>query len=136
MLRTKVRSVREIENSLLANSSKLYHAGLPQLKRSTFCDAMEKRDSHVFEDVFHRVVEKAQRIAGKMKKRFKDPLRIIDASVISVCLARYDWAAYRKAKGAVKLHLNLDGDNLMPFDAYLSTGKVHDVHGMADLCDE
>jgi hypothetical protein len=129
-------SVREIENSLLANSSKLYHAGLPQLKRSTFCDAMEKRDHHVFEDVFHAVVGKAQMIAGKTKKLFTNPLRIIDASVISLCLATYDWASYRKAKGAVKLHLTLDGDNLMPYDAYLSTGKVHDVHGMAELCDE
>ena len=72
MLRTKVRSVREIENSLLANSSKLYHAGLPQLKRSTFCDAMERRDCHVFEDVFHAVVNKAQNIAGSMKKLFKN----------------------------------------------------------------
>ena len=129
-------SVREIENSLLANSSKLYHAGLPQLKRSTFCDAMERRDCHVFEDVFHMVVDKAQGIAGRMKKLFKNPLRIIDASVISLCLKRFDWAAYRKAKGAVKLHLNLDGDNLMPYDAYLSTGKAHDVKGMAELCDE
>jgi hypothetical protein len=51
-------------------------------------------------------------------------------------LYTYDQAAYRKAKGAVKVHLNLDGDNLMPFDAYLSTGKVHDVHGMDCLCDE
>jgi hypothetical protein len=129
-------SVWEIENSLLANNTKLYHAGLPRLKRSTFCDAMEKRDHHVFEDVFHMVVDKAQGIAGKMKKVFKNPLRIIDASVISVCLTRYDWAAYRKAKGAVKPHLSLDGDNLMPYDAYLSTGKVHDVHGMAELCGE
>jgi hypothetical protein len=129
-------SVREIENSLLANSSKLYHAGVPQLKRSTFCDAMEKRDHQVFEDVFHAVVDKAQMTAGKTKKLFKNPLRIIDASVISLCLATYDWASYRKAKGAVKLHLNLDGDNLMPYDAYLSTGKVHDVHGMTELCDE
>jgi hypothetical protein len=24
----------------------------------------------------------------------------------------------------------------MPYDAYLSCGKVHDVHGMAELCDE
>jgi hypothetical protein len=24
----------------------------------------------------------------------------------------------------------------MPYDAYLSNGKVHDVHGMAELCDE
>jgi hypothetical protein len=73
MLRTKVRSVREIENSLLANSSKLYHAGLPRLKRSAFCDAMEKRGCQVFEDVFHGAVEKAQGIAGSMKKLFKNP---------------------------------------------------------------
>jgi hypothetical protein len=106
-----------MENSLLANSSKLYHAGLPRLKRSTFCDAMEKRGHQVFADVFHDVVEKAQMIAGKTKKLFKDPLHIIDASVISVCLAKYDWASYRKAKGAVKLHLSLDGDNLMPYGA-------------------
>ncbi|MFP3089188.1 DUF4372 domain-containing protein, partial [Treponema sp. TIM-1] len=92
-------SVREIENSLRATSSKLYHAGLPQLRRSTFCDAMEKRDWHVFEEVFHAVVDKAQGLAGKMKKLFKHPLRIIDASIISLCLARYDWAKYRKAKG-------------------------------------
>jgi hypothetical protein len=97
---------------------------------------MEKRDHQVFEDVFHAVVEKAQMIAGKTKKLFKNPLRIIDASVISLCLGTYDWACYRKAKGAVKLHLNLDGDNLMPYDAYLSCGKVHDIHGMAELCDE
>jgi hypothetical protein len=129
-------SVREIENSLAANSSKLYHAGMSRLKRSTFCDAMEKRDQHVFEDVFHAVVDKAQMIAGRTKKLFKNPLRIIDASVISLCLATYDWASCRKAKGAVKLHLNLDGDTLIPYDAYLSTGKVHDVQGMAELCDE
>jgi hypothetical protein len=97
---------------------------------------MEKRDCHVFEDVFHAVVDKAQLLAGRTKKLFKHPLRIIDASVISLCRATYDGASYRKAKGAVKLHLNLDGDNLMPYDAYLSTGKVHDVHGMAYLCDE
>jgi hypothetical protein len=109
---------------------------MPQLKRSTFCDAMEKRDRQVFEDVFHAVVDKARMIAGRTKKLFKNPLRIIDASVISLCLATYDWASYRKAKGAVKLHLNLDGDNLMPYDAYLSCGKVHEVQGMAELCAE
>jgi hypothetical protein len=129
-------SVREIENTMKANGSQLYHAGLSQLKRSTFCDAMKKRDNHVFEAVFHALVDKAQRIAGNTKQLFKNPLRIIDASLISLCLKTCDWAAYRKAKGAVKLHLSLDGDNLMPYDAWLTEGKVHDVHGMAALCDE
>jgi hypothetical protein len=75
MLRTKVRSVREIENPLPADSSKLYHAGIPRLKRPAFCDAMEKRGRQVFEDVFHAVVDKARMTAGKTKKLFKDPRR-------------------------------------------------------------
>jgi len=34
-------SVREIESSMTANSSKLYHCGLSPVKRSTFCDALK-----------------------------------------------------------------------------------------------
>jgi hypothetical protein len=43
---------------------------------------MEKRDHQVFGDVFHAVVDKAQMMAGRTKKLFKNPLRVIDASVI------------------------------------------------------
>jgi hypothetical protein len=129
-------SVREIENSMKANGSRLYHSGLRQIKRSTFCDAMENRNHQLFQSVFYSVVDKAQAISGRTKKQFENPLRIIDSSTIPLCLSKYDWAAFRRAKGAVKLHLRLDGDNLLPDDAYLTTGKVHDVHGMACLCQE
>ena len=129
--------MREIETTMKANGNRLYHAGINQpVKRSTFCDALEKRRHDVFRSAFHALVDKAQGIAGKMKKKFKDPLRIIDASIISVCLSRFNWAKYRKSKGAIKLHLNLDGDNLMPLDAYLTDGKVHDVEQMQNLCQE
>jgi len=126
-------SVREIEASMRANGSRLYHAGLKQAKRSTFCDALERRQHEIFRGVFHKLVDKAQNISGKMKKKFKDPLRIIDATVISLCLKRFNWAKYRKAKGAVKLHLNMDGDCRIPFDAYLTDGKVHDSKEMENL---
>jgi hypothetical protein len=129
-------SVRETENSMRANRSRLYHAGIPPLKRSAYCDALEKRDYRVFEDLFHAAVNKAQLLAGNRKKRFKDPLRIIDASIIPVCLKRFDWARYRKAKGAVKPRLCLDGDNLFPHDARMTNGKVHDVKAMDRLCGE
>jgi hypothetical protein len=55
----------------------LYHAGLPQLKRSTFCSAMEKRDHRVFEDVFHAVAGKAQMIAGKTKNDLRTPCALL-----------------------------------------------------------
>jgi hypothetical protein len=129
-------SVREIEASIRANGSRLYHAGLKQIKRSTFCGALEKRQHGIFKSVFDKLVGKAQAISGNMKKKFRDPLRIIDATVISLCLARFNWAKYRKAKGAVKIHLNLDGDNHIPYDAYVTNGKVHDVKEMKNLTRE
>jgi hypothetical protein len=129
--------VREIETSMKANANRLYHTGLKQpIKRSTFCDALEKRPHEMFMHTFNAMVDKAQGIAGKMKKKFSDPLRIIDASIIPVCLKRFDWARYRKSKGAVKLHLNLDGDNMIPFAAYLTDGTVHEAQKMANLCSE
>jgi len=130
-------SVREIETSMKANRNRLYHSGLKEpIKRSTFCDALEKRRHEIFQSVFHVMVDKAQGIASNMKKKFKDPLRIIDASIISLCLSRFNWAKYRKSKGAIKLHLNLDGDHLMPLDAYLTEGNVSESKQMQNLCQE
>ena len=129
-------SVREIETSMKVNSSRLYHAGLMQVKRSTFCDALEKRPSDMFMSVFHQVVNKAQSIAGIKKKKFTNPLRIIDMTIISLCLKKFDWAKFRTTKGAVKLHLTLDGDNLIPFNACLTEGTVHEKNRICRLADE
>jgi hypothetical protein len=114
----------------LANSAKIYHAGLPPLNRSTCCDTLEKRDQQVCEDVFHTVVDTAQLLVGKTKQPFKNPLRIIDPSSMSLCLKTYDWAAYPTAKGAVKLHLSLDGDPLTPMPERRQ-GPCHSRHGLA-----
>jgi hypothetical protein len=129
-------SVREIENSLEANAKSLYHAGLKPARRSTLCDAMEKRDNKVFLTVFHGIVEKAQELSGRMQKKFRDPLRIIDSTVLPLCLSKCPWAAFRQAKGAAKLHLKLDGDTLLPLEACLTNGKVHDEKRRAWLNQE
>ena len=51
-------SVREIEMSMRVNGSRLYHAGLKQIKRSTFCDALERRKHDIFKSVFHHLLAK------------------------------------------------------------------------------
>ena len=52
-------SVREIKASMKANGNRLYHAGIKQpIKRSTFCDALEKRPHEVFRDVFYAMAYK------------------------------------------------------------------------------
>jgi len=127
-------SVREIESSMTANSSKLYHCGLSPVKRSTLCDALKNRDYRIFERTFASLADKAKIIAGNKGKRFKNPLKIIDASTIDLCLSKFDWAKFRTTKGAVKLHLKLDGDSLFPEQAILTTGSVHEVTQMSKLC--
>ncbi len=133
---TAAFSVREIESSLAVNSAKLYHCGFEPVKRSTLCDALKTRDHHIFEKAFESLVDKAKLIAGKNSRRFKNPLKIIDASTIELCLNRFDWAKFRTTKGAVKLHLKLDGDHLFPEQVRLTTGAIHEVNEMSELCQD
>jgi hypothetical protein len=65
--------------------------------------------------------------SGKKKFRFKNKLASLDSSVIDLCLSLYDWATFRRTKGAVKLHLLLDHDGYLPSFAVLTDGKTSDI---------
>jgi hypothetical protein len=129
-------SVREITGSMAANNRRLYHAGLKPVKRSTFCDAMKRRNHHIMQSAFHLTVEKAQSLSIQAKKKFKNPLRIIDATTIPLSLKKYPWAYFRRAKGAIKLHTLLDGDSLLPLDVRLSRGDEHEISSLHWLSQE
>ena len=47
--------------------------------------------------------------------------------MIDLCLSMYDWAKFRRTKGAVKLHLVLDHDGYLPCFGIITDGKVADV---------
>jgi len=40
----------------------------------------------------------------------------------------FDWAKFRRTKGAEKLHLLLDHDGYLPTIATISEGNVHEVN--------
>lgn len=44
-----------------------------------------------------------------------------------MCLSVFDWAHFRRQKGAVKLHLVLDHDVCLPVFAHITDGKTHEV---------
>jgi hypothetical protein len=51
---------------------------------------------------------------SKHKFRFKNQLVSLDSTVIDLCISVFDWAKFRRTKGAVKLHLVLDHDGYLP----------------------
>jgi hypothetical protein len=83
----------------------------------------------MYKDLFYETLEFCKKAApGKAKKfRFKNKLLSLDSSTISLCLALFPWAKFRRTKGAVKLHLLLDHEGYLPTYAYISNGKKHDV---------
>jgi len=124
------QSLREITGGLAACEGKLRHLGVDQPpKRSTLAYANEHRPWELYRSVFYDLVERCQReAAGRQRKfRFKHKLLSIDSTTIALSLSLFDWAQYKRSKGAVKLHLVLDHDGYLPAYAVLSDGKEADI---------
>lgn len=51
---------------------------------------------------------KLRHLGGRHKFRFKHKLLSLDSSMVELCAEVFDWAQYKRAKGALKLHLVLD----------------------------
>ena len=127
----QAKSLREISGGLKSCLGKLRHLGVKQApSKSTLSYANAHRPWQFFQALFYETLQWCQLAApGKIKKfRFKNKLLSLDSSVISLCLALFPWAQFRRTKGAVKLHLLLDHDGYLPSFACISEGKKHDVH--------
>ena len=124
------QSLREITGGLAACEGKLRHLGVTDPpKRSTLSYANEHRPWQLYETVFHNLLRRCQAEAKSNKRsfRFKHKLLSLDSSVIPLCLSAFDWAHYKRAKGAVKLHMVLDHDGYLPSFAVLSEGRTADI---------
>ena len=68
----------------------------------------------------------SQRGAGPQVP-FQNKLLSLDASVIDLCVSLFDWAQFRRTKGAVKLHLVLDHDGYLPSFRVVTDAKTPDL---------
>ena len=124
------QSLREITGGLMACEGKLRHLGVEEPpKRSTLSYANEHRPWQLHQTVFYNVLSRCQAEAKVLKRkfRFKHKLLSLDSTVIPLCLSVFDWAHYKRAKGAVKLHMVLDHDGYLPSYAVMTDGKTADI---------
>jgi hypothetical protein len=126
----RAHSLREICGGLASSMGKLSHLGLKEApSRSTLSYANKHRPFLLYQKVFFQLLSRCEstaRLCGH-KFRFKNKLMSLDSTIIDLCLSMYDWARFRRAKGAVKLHLLLDHDGYLPRFAVVTDGKTHDV---------
>jgi hypothetical protein len=128
----QAKSLREIEEGLRAAEGKLRHLGMTEAPgHSTLAYANQHRPWQVYETLFLLLSESLSKklSLGERSARLDLPKRLLslDSTVIDLCAQVFDWAKYRKTKGAVKLHLLLDHEGLLPHYAVITDGKQSDI---------
>jgi hypothetical protein len=124
----RAHSLREICGGLASCEGKLSHLGIEAPKRSSLAYANEHRPWQLYEQLFSRLLERCRTaVARPHKFRFKHKLVSLDSTVIDLCVSVFDWAHFRRTKGAIKLHLVLDHEGYLPTCAVVTEGKVADV---------
>jgi len=117
---------------LRANASKLYHLGIGQaITKSTLSNANAGRDYRIFSEIAMILIEEAKSLylnECDLEVDLKNNVFAIDATVIDVCLSAFSWAKFRKTKGGVKVHVQLDLKTAIPEFIQITSASVHEVN--------
>ena len=126
-------SLRDIVSNLSAQGRKLYHLGVGSVARSSLARVNGEQPHGFYEELFGRLLSRCRAVAPGHGFRFRNPLYSLDATTIDLCLSLFPWAKFRRAKGAVKLHLGLDHGGHLPAFACVTDGKAADIEAARKL---
>lgn len=120
-------SLRDIETGLRVQQNSWYHLGLKNVARSTLSYANLHRDYHIYEEMFYQVLNRCKDLTPKHKFKFHNPMYLLDATVLDLCLSVFPWAKFRKRKGGLKLHFLLDYKGEIPTFLVVTDAKQHEL---------
>jgi hypothetical protein len=79
------------------------------------------------EEAWLRVRRSYEAGGERIGKKFAR-IALVDSSLLKLSLAVYDWAEYRQASGAAKVHAVLEWQRRIPQQLVVTAGKVHDAN--------
>jgi putative transposase len=118
-----IDGLRELEIAFNANSQHHYHLGTDTLARSTLSDANARRPVEIFEGVFGKLVETADR---RTRQEGVAMVRLIDASPIPLSKL-CQWAKWNGRIRGMKLHVVYDAAADIPACVEVTPANVNDV---------
>ena len=119
-------SLRDLVLNLSHQTHRFYHLGMSKIYRSTFSDANNNRPYQIYEELFYQLLGRYTCNFTSTKRKLKNKLYSIDATVIGLCLNLFGWAKFRSTKAGIKLHVRLDHDGYIPDFAVVTSAKVHE----------
>ncbi len=132
----KSTSLRDISNGLRSATGNLNHLGISRSpSKSNIGYQNQKRKWELFRDYYYELLQSLGQQAGfkQVKFRIKSKIFSVDSTTVVLCLNLFDWAKYKTAKGAVKIHTMLDLDSHLPAYINITNGKTADNKGAYDV---
>jgi hypothetical protein len=132
----KSQSVRDISNGLRSATGNLNHMGIDKApSKSTISYQNKRRDWELFREYYYSLLGSLGQQAHLRRAKFKIKSKIflLDSTTVSLCLSLFDWAKYKTAKGAIKMHTLLDYDGNLPAYVNITNGKTADNKGAYDI---
>jgi len=136
----KCLTLSDISTGIGVSETFISSLGLTQSPaRSTMSDGNKNRGYKVFETLYNRLLGHYSCVLSKRHqshiiKEIKDrSIKLIDSTVISLCLSMFDWAKFRTAKGGIKIHTCWDDTMMIPDVVNITPAKVHDRYGLEQL---
>jgi hypothetical protein len=132
----KSQSVRDISNGLRSATGNLNHLGIDRApSKSTISYQNKHRNWELFREYYYHLLESLGQQAQfkQVKFKIKSKIFLLDATTVSLCLSLFDWAKYKTAKGAVKMHTLLDFDGNLPTYVNITDGKTADNKGAYNI---
>ena len=132
----KSQSVRDISNGLRSATGNLNHLGIQKApSKSSISYQNKNRSWELFREYYYQLLGSLgqQACFKQIKFKIKSKIFLLDSTTISLCLSIFDWAKYKTAKGAIKMHTLLDFDGNLPAYANITDGKTADNKGAYDI---
>lgn len=133
----KCYTLSDISCGLSISSTFLNDVNLNQSPaKSTMSDGNKNRSYQVFESLYYRLLSyykhtlKAKHQSHIIEEIKNHTIKLIDSTTISLCLALFNWAKFRTAKGGLKIHTVWDDQLGLPDMVNISEAKVHDRYGL------
>ena len=129
-------SVRDISNGLRSATGNLNHLGIEKApSKSSVSYQNKNRDYTLFREYYYQLLSHLGQQAGfkQVKFRIKSKIFLLDSTTIPLCLSLFNWAKYKTAKGAIKMHTLLDYDGNLPAYVNITDGKTADNKGAYDI---
>ena len=135
----KCYTLSDISCGLSVSQKFLDDIGLSQSPaKSTMSDGNKNRTWVVFETLYYKLLSYHKSQLQKSHQshvieEIKDKsIKLVDSSIISLCLTMFDWAKFRTAKGGLKIHTVWDDTLALPEYVNITQAKIHDSKGLIE----